>query len=382
MKKIVIAVDTYYPKKDGVVRFLENIVPLLAKKYFITILAPNFNGASKFFESRNVNEIFFPVDKKKIVASYNPVIKTKKMKKIIEREIRNSDLVFSQDIALIGRLSIKYAKKLKKPVISYVHQIIWDQAKEIFSGNRIKAVFFENLIKFYAKKFYRQCSLLFVPSRTTAEYLSREGIKNDKAVIHLGVDIEKFAPPKNKSSAKINVKIDPGKNVIGYCGRISKEKDLLTLRQAFLFVKEKFPNTILLIVGDGSGEDAEKLKKTQDVIITGFVKDVTPYLKAMDIFVLPSLTETTSLATLEAMSTEIPVITTPVGRLAEYVQNSVNGYVFPPGNADYLSKKIETLLSEPKKKLFMGKNARDYVKQFSWDFTVKRMVEMIENLIR
>lgn len=382
MKNIVIAVDTYPPKKDGVVRFLENIVPMLAEKYFITILAPNFEGGTKYFSERNINEILFPVNKNVKMASYHPVLKTKRLYKLIEREVKNCDLVFSQDIALIGRLAIKYGKKFKKPVIAHVHQISWEQIGEIFSNNPIKKWFFQNLVKIIARGLYKKCSLLFVPSRTTGEQLGFAGIRNDKAVIHSGVDLQKFTPSKNKAVSKVEVKIDPKKFVIGYCGRISEEKDLVTLRDAFVTLKNKFPELTLLIVGDGSGEDAEKIKRTQGVIVTGFVKDVTPYLKAMDIFVLPSITETTSLATLEAMSTGIPVITTPVGMLTEYVHNNENGYLFPPGNVEYLSKKIENLISEPRKRISMGEKARETVAKFSWKLTVQQMVAIFENLTR
>jgi len=382
MKKLLIAVDTYYPKKDGVVRFLENVVPRLAKKYFITILAPNFNSGSKFFESSNVNEILFPLDRKRVVANYSPVLNTKKMKSIMIREIRNSDIVFSQDIALLGRLAIKYGKRMGKPVISYVHQITWDQIREIFSENPLKAFFWGSLIKYASRHLYRKCSLLFVPSRTTAEQLKKEGIKNEKAVIHLGVDLEKFCPPKSKAAAKIEVKIPPTKFVIGYSGRISEEKGLSTLRNAFVEIKEKFPDAVLLIVGDGSGEDAEKLKKTQGAIVTGFVKDVSKYVKAMDLFVLPSLTETTSLSTMEALASGVPAITTPVGRLSEYIQNNVNGYLFQPKKEDVLKKRIITLMTEPAKLSAMGRKARQSMLDFSWDITVQKMVELFQNLTR
>jgi len=382
MKKLLIAVDTYFPKKDGVVRFLENIVPRLEKYYFITIVAPDFNGREKFFDRKNVNEIVFPVEKKKSFAGYNPVKKTKNIRKIIKREVRNCDIVFSQDIAYIGRLAIKYGKELRKPVVSYVHQISWEQVRGIFAKKPLQGWFASSFVKFVAKRIYRKCSLLFVPSKTTAEQLKKEGVRKEKIIISLGIDLEKFSPPESKPAAKIGIKIDPRKSIIGYCGRISKEKDLLTLKDVFLAIKEKFPDSVLLIVGGGAGEDAEILKKTEDVIVTGFVKDVTPYLKAMDIFVLPSLTETTSLATMEAMACGVPVITTPVGRLAEYVHNNVNGYLFPPGRKDILAKRISELLSNSEKRNFMGRNARKSISQFSWDITVQKMVGVFENLTR
>lgn len=362
MKKIVIAVDTYFPKKDGVMRFLENIVPRLAKHFFITILAPDFDHNKKFFNTQNVNEIIFPIDKEREFAGYNYVKETKSMRDVVRREVRNSDIIFSQDLAYIGRLAIKYAKQQEKPIVSYVHQITWEQVRGIFAEHLLKRWFFSNFVKWSAKRIYRKCSLLFVPSRTTAEQLKHEGIGTGKAIIPLGVDLEKFSPPSSKAVAKMDIKIDSRKNVIGYCGRISSEKGLGTLREAFLKVKNNYPDAVLLIVGGGLGEDAEKLKITQDAIITGFVKDVTPYIRAMDIFVLPSLTETTSLATLEAMSCGVPVIATPVGRVVEYVENNLNGYIFPAGNEVILAKRIESLLANQEKRLVMGKCPKNSVK--------------------
>ena len=63
MKTILIAVDTFYPKKDGVVRFLENVVPGLAKNHKIKIIAPKFNGG--VFENKNVETIKLPVSQKR-----------------------------------------------------------------------------------------------------------------------------------------------------------------------------------------------------------------------------------------------------------------------------------------------------------------------------
>jgi len=116
-------------------------------------------------------------------------------------------------------------------------------------------------------------------------------------------------------------------------------------------------------------------------VITGFVKNVQDYIKAMDVFVLPSLTETTSLATLEAMACSVPVITTPVGRLAEYVQNGSNGYLFRKGDWESLSKKIDILASDPGKRAAMGKNARESVLKLSWEFSVMQMSGMFEKLL-
>ena len=381
MRKIIIAVDTYFPKKDGVVRFLENIIPLLAKDFFITILAPDFDSNGRFINTKNVNEILFPIDKRKSFAGYSAVKKTKKLDSVVRREIRNCDIVFSQDIAYLGRLSVKYGKDFRKPVTAYIHQIAWEQIEGILADKPLRKWFWRWIAKRISRKIYNSCSLLLVPSKKTAVSLKNEGITKEKAIIRLGVDTEKFSPPDNKSAAKIKVNIKPDKLVIGYCGRISEEKDLITLKNAFVKVKERFPNAMLLLVGDGTEEYVRKIKEdSKDIRITGFTTNVSGYLKAMDIFVLPSLTETTSLATLEAMASGIPAITTSVGRLQEYIEHGVNGYLFQKSNEEVLAQRIETLAEDEKKRELFGKNARETITKFSWNLPVQQMKELFEKL--
>ncbi len=381
MRKIVIAVDTYFPKKDGVVRFLENIIPLMAKDFFITILAPDFGNSRRFANLRNVNEILFPIDRKKSFAGYSAVKKTKKLDSVVRREIRNCDIVFSQDIAYLGRLSVKYGKDFRKPVTAYIHQIAWEQIEGILAKKPLKKWFWSWISKKISRKIYNKCSLLLVPSRKTAMSLKEQGIVREKAIIHLGVDIEKFSPPENKSAAKIDVKIKPEKLVIGYCGRISEEKDILTLKNAFIKIKEKIPQAMLLLVGDGTKDYVEKIKEdSEDIMITGFTTNVSGYLKAMDIFVLPSLTETTSLATLEAMASGVPAITTSVGRLQEYIEHGVNGYLVQKSNEDVLAQRIQTLAEDERKRELFGKNARKTISKFSWNLPVQQIKELFQKL--
>ena len=101
----------------------------------------------------------------------------------------------------------------------------------------------------------------------------------------------------------------------------------------------------------------------------------------MDIFTLPSLLETTSLATLEAMSTQLPVVCTPVGLIKEYVKDKENGFLFPLSNSLILSMKLKWLLEEPQLRHEIGLFARKTVEQeFSWDKTVSQIVTQLQQL--
>ena len=81
----------------------------------------------------------------------------------------------------------------------------------------------------------------------------------------------------------------------------------------------------------------------EKVVLTGPKNNLVPYYQAMDVYVLPSLSETSSLTTMEAMASGVPVITTPVGLIKEYVEDGRNGFFFPKRDADKLFQKIEYL---------------------------------------
>ncbi len=167
------------------------------------------------------------------------------------------------------------------------------------------------------------------------------------------------------------------KTIIGYVGRISNEKNINILMEAF----EKLPNQNnlqLLMVGDGNPKLVKKLKEINNCHVTGFVKNVEDYYQAMDIFVMPSLTETTSLATLEAMSCGLPVIATKVGFIKSYLVKDYNGLFFPRCSATMLAIKIEKLIKDPKLRTVLGHNARKMVAySFSWERSINKIKRLL-----
>ena len=144
---------------------------------------------------------------------------------------------------------------------------------------------------------------------------------------------------------------------------------------------KKLPNQSnlqLLMVGDGNPELVKKLKEMRNCKVTGFVNNVQEYLKAMDVFVMPSLTETTSLATLEAMSCGLPVIATKVGFIKSYLVKDHNGLFFPRNSSTMLAIKIEKLMKNPELMKTLGHNARKMVAySFSWERSVNKMKRIL-----
>ena len=110
--------------------------------------------------------------------------------------------------------------------------------------------------------------------------------------------------------------------------------------------------------------------------MTGFVENVVPYLQATDIFVNPSITETTSLATLEAMKCGIPAITRKVGAPGEYIKNGYNGYHF--NNITDLKEKLTRLIENKKLRQQLGQNAQTTANKYNWEKTTQNLIRIFE----
>jgi len=364
--KLVVTTDCFLPRWDGIARFLSELLPELARSMQVTVFAPKFPG--KIPVIKGVRVIRFPL----INIQFGDIRFCQPDKAVMQKAIRDADIVFNQTIGPVGIAAIKIAKKLNKPVVSYIHNAEWELARRALRYPQWLAVWYVRLL---ARRFYNKCSLLLVPSNEVSDLLSGNKIRTKKELVRLGVATLKFRPPKSKASAKKKLGIDPSKRVIGFCGRIAREKDLPTLYQAFQDIHAKHRNTILLIVGEGLEQE---IPASRHVIRAGRQEDVVPYLQAMDIFVLPSLTETSSLATMEAMSTSLPVVVTPVGSIREYIIDTKNGLLFSRQDVAELVEDIERLLKHPNMRKSLGKSARNTImKDYSWKQTFEKIKQVL-----
>ena len=150
----------------------------------------------------------------------------------------------------------------------------------------------------------------------------------------------------------------------------------------YILVKKTHPKTILIVVGEGIDSIKKKFAGVQGVILPGRTNNVIPYLQAMDVYCLTSLTETTSLTTLEAMSCGIPVIATKVGFVKDYIKDKQSGLFFKEKNSYDLTKKILILIKHEVLKRKLSIEGRKTVeKEFDWDKTAKEIEETIDEMI-
>lgn len=143
--------------------------------------------------------------------------------------------------------------------------------------------------------------------------------------------------------------IPEGNTILGTIARFDSIKNHTMMLKAFSLVLEEQPNSTLIIVGDGEEREnieacIKPLNLAQHVILTGYQTRPHNYLALMDIYLLSSLSEGTSMTLLEAMSISKPCVVTDAGGNPEIVIDGENGFVTPNDNAQKFAQGIINIL--------------------------------------
>jgi glycosyltransferase involved in cell wall biosynthesis len=170
-------------------------------------------------------------------------------------------------------------------------------------------------------------------------------------------------PPGTRAQIRQTYNIPDDGLVLGYVGRIVRDKGIAELERAWQILRHRFPHSCLLMVGDEEPQDPvpvevmERLRTDRRVTITGWA-DPVPFYAAMDIMVLPTYREGFPVTPLEAAAMELPVVATQVDGCAEAVADGVTGLLVPPRNSSVLAAAIQSLLQNPGMRKAMGAAGR------------------------
>lgn len=370
--KLLLVADTYYPKVDGTLKFMEEFLKRTKDDFYISLLVPNYKQ-----HKDTKTKTFCKTSRFFSLSGYPSIRNSFSNIRKITKSIKENEIIFIQGPALLSFYALFFGRFYHKFVVTYIHVITWELLDNFIKLPKSMRKIIVNITKKIAIWLYNKADIVLVPYHDLKDSLKEGGITSNITVAKLGVDINRFNVPKNKESAKSKVGISPSKTVIGYVGRVSQEKNVHTLLSAFQNIKNN-KNLHLLIVGDGTKEIVKEIKNKKNVTLTGFVDNVEDYLKAMDIFVMPSLTETTSLATLEAMSTGLPVIATKVGFIKKYIIKDYNGIFFPRESPSHLTLKIKLLIEDIALRKKLGENARKTIAySFSWERSINKIKRIL-----
>jgi glycosyltransferase involved in cell wall biosynthesis len=183
---------------------------------------------------------------------------------------------------------------------------------------------------------------------------------------------------KQELLAKLDIK--PGEVIIGTVARLDTVKNQPLMLQATRTLIDQGYNVRLLLVGDGPEREnleaiTQQLNLNNAVIFTGFQSQPADYLSLMDIFLLPSFTEGTSMTLLEAMSLGIPTVATRVGGTPEIVKDKETGLLVESDDQGAFTNAIKSLLDQPRARETIGNAAKV---RFEVKFSVNQMVDQYQ----
>lgn len=205
-------------------------------------------------------------------------------------------------------------------------------------------------------------------------------VDNQINVVHNGIDTKNFGDFSPRANLRAKLGIAQADFLVGIIARLSDVKGHTYLVQALPLVIKNFPNTKLLIIGQGKTSEAlikqvRGLRLEDSVEFIPEAKNTKDWLAAMDVFVMPSLQEGLGLALMEAMAQGLAVAGSSVGGIKTLIRDQENGLLVAPADALALAGAINTLLGDFSLRRSLGARAREFIKQ---NFSQEEMVDKTE----
>lgn len=222
----------------------------------------------------------------------------------------------------------------------------------------------------YMRWFFGQMETVHVPSAYYKRVLAENGLGHKRiAVLPRGVDRELYCPERRDEAFWNCYGLNGGFKYL-YVGRVSREKNIETMLQAYREIGAEDPDTCMIVVGDGPALDEMKSRFADaNVIFTGYLHGeqlATAYASA-NAFVFPSMTDTYGNAVLEAHACGLPAIVSDRGGPAEIVAEHSSGMVVDASQSTQIANAMRRMRSDKQLYLKLQEGALEKAGRTSWD---------------
>ncbi|MDC7223499.1 MAG: glycosyltransferase [Spirochaetales bacterium] len=373
---IDIFTDSYRPSINGVTTSIDHLTVRLAQRgHRFTIISPTLTDQEKPLH-KNISHISVP----SVPAAYyedfhwSTLRITKIMEKLKGDEV---DIVHFMTPIFTSYLGIKIARKLDIPVVGTYHTLIADPTYyEQLLNSIIRTT--SDTVWYYTNLYYNAADLVTAPTQNMVDLLEEHGCTTDKIALSNGIDPTLF---DNSRSGEVKKKYGLGDNTILYVGRVSTEKNINTLIDAFDRANETIPDAQLLIVGDGPKrkdieEYASRKKSASRIIFTGMIPHeelvTSGIFGACRLFATFSETETQGITLLEALHCGLPCIGADALGVSETITHEKTGFLIPPRSVEAMSERMIQLLQDHELRQRMSEEAKIWVKDHYIDAIISR----------
>lgn len=242
----------------------------------------------------------------------------------------------------------------------------------------------------FVRYILRQAKLVTCDAYHVAEAISELGIDRSKVrLVYFGIDANQFCPGPPDDDIRTSLQLGTAPTVISLRS-LEPIYDVSTLMRASRIVLREIPEARIIVVGAGSEEDklkdlSQSLDVSSGVIFVGRVPnhDLPRFLRSADVYVSTALSDGgLSASTAEAMACGLPVVVTDFAENGRWVQDGVNGYMFPVRDSQDLAHKLVGLLKDPELRRSLGRAGRQTVEsRLSYQSEMSRMEVLCNHLL-
>ncbi len=219
------------------------------------------------------------------------------------------------------------------------------------------------------KTWFQHAKYLIAVSGGVKDALIEQGIAPKKIeVLYYGIDLDQYIAPLDSAAAKIALGLPADARTVGVVASLIPRKGHRFLLEALKNLEASIGPVHALFAGEGELEaelraQAREMGMAERVHFLGFRRDIPEIVCAMDVFVLPSLKEGLSIALMEAMALEKPVICSEIAGLPEVVRDGETGFLVPPGDSSALQNALERLFADENLRQQLGHDARCFLEE-------------------
>jgi glycosyltransferase involved in cell wall biosynthesis/predicted metal-dependent phosphoesterase TrpH len=261
----------------------------------------------------------------------------------------------------VGACGLIAARLLDLPVVGSYHTELGPYALHL-----TRDLLVAQAMDVWVDWFYRQCGLVLAPTRSIADALQARGHQR-VAVWGRGVDTDRFAPRRRDDELREHL-LGDGDVLLLSVGRLSEEKRVGVLLEAFRRLRETSPEARLAVVGDGPARKDLEAAAPPGVAFLGELRDdaLAQVYASADLFCFPSTTDTFGQVILEACASGLPVVAAAAGGALELVRDGRNGLLVPANDPSALTRALSDLVSGAELRNALREGALAFATERSW----------------
>jgi 1,2-diacylglycerol 3-alpha-glucosyltransferase len=376
--KIGFFTDSYLPQLDGLATSVEVSARALEERgHEVYIIAPRYprykDITPNVYRLTSIKFVDAPEMRWALQLPEKPLLKILRL---------NFDIIHGHSGGGMTLLGLEIARAKNIPFVGTYHTMLNRYTHYFFNGKIVTP----KMLEVATKLIGNLCDNLIAPTERVKEELVTYGVKKPIHVLPSGIDLENYKNVE-KGFIRNTLKIKKDTKILLYVGRLGKEKSVDFLIRSFQLVHEKSPDTVLVLVGEGSEKQSLKrlvnsLQLKENVIFFGSVKhhDIPKVYADADIFVFASRTETQGLVLLEALASGLPVVTVDDDAFDNVIKIAKNGYLVKSDTKLFAEKTLDLLTNEALYKSF-SESALKIVEKFSVENTAMYLEKLYEQVI-